>query len=183
MQLHGVVCITVTTESSAEEVRCEILKMRDGTMLALAVLFVVPLAAASSSPVFAQYAPCQPGYGYAGGCYPSSGNPYYNPYNNCQASYYSPNYGCYYPSNYGQYNPYGNCQTGYYNPTYRCYYPGYNSPYNPYNPYNSYNPYNYQYSPYSPFRTYCQNGYYGYYGGNCYYPSNYWWNRHYRGHW
>ena len=122
MQLHCVVTVTVTTEGSAEEVRRGILKTRDATILTLAVFLVVAIAAASSSPVSAQYAPCPPGYSYVGAsCYPGYNNPYGNSYN-------------------GQYNPYNNCQTGYYYQNNGCYYPGYNNPYrSPYNPYR--NPY------------------------------------------
>ena len=170
MQLHCVVIDTVTTESSSEEVRRGILKIRDATLLTLAVFLVVAIAAASSSPVSAQYAPCPPGYSYGGtSCYPGYNNPY--PYN-------------------GQNNPYNNCQTGYYSQNNGCYYPSYNNPYSsrfPYYPYNNpykypyYNPYN-SYSPYKPYYN-CQSGYspgnsYGYsqgnyYGNSCYYSGNY----------
>src|SRR5208337_1819485 len=121
IELHSVVADTVTTERSAEEVRYEILKTRDATLLTLAVFLAVAIAAASSNPVFAQYAPCPPGYSYVGAsCYPSYNNPYGNSYNNPYGNSYN--------------NPYGNCQTGYYNQGYGCSYQGY--PYN--NPYNQY---------------------------------------------
>ncbi len=154
MQLHCVVTDTVTTARSAGEVRTKMLKTRDATILTLAVFLAVAIAAASSSPVSAQYAPCPPGYSYVGAtCYPGYNNPYGNSYN-------------------GQYNPSNNCQTGYYYQNNGCYYPGYNNPYSsPYNPYR--NPY-YQYGPYKPYYN-CQGGYSqgNYYGNSCYSSGNY----------
>jgi len=153
MQLHDVVAVTVTTERSAEEVRCEILKTRDATMLAVAVFLAVAVAAVSSSPVLAQYTPCSPGYG--GSCYPSYNNPSYgNPY----SSPYYPNYGNSYNSPY--YPSYGNNYSPYYpnygNPYSSPYYPNYGnhyySPYHPYYGYHYYNPYNPYYGNYySPY--------------------------------
>lgn len=141
MQLRGVVFGTVTTECSAEEVICEILKTRNVALLALAVFLAVAVTAASSSPVFAQYYPCPPGYSYIGGnCYPGYSSPY-NPYNNCQSGYYQSN--CYSPGYNNPYNspsyPYSNCQNGYYSNGYyysgsNCYSPNYNNNY-----YNNYN--------------------------------------------
>ena len=151
MQLHDVVAGTVTTESSAGEVICEILKTGHATILALAVFLAVAIAAVSSSPVFAQYAPCPPGYS-GGGCYPSYNNPYNSPY----YPYY-PNYGNNYnrPS-YPYYPSYGNCQYGSYYGSSGCY-PGYSYPYNR----PSY--------PYYPSYGNCQYG--SYYGSSGCYPG------------
>jgi hypothetical protein len=149
MQLHDVVVDTVTTKRSAEEVRHTILKTRDATILALAVCLAVAIAAVSSGPVFAQYAPCSPGYSGAGSCYPSYNNPYNNqynnPYNNQYGSPYYPSYGNQYnrPS-YPYYPNYGN---HYYSPYYP-YYPNYgNHYYGPNYPYYG----NHYYSPYYPY--------------------------------
>ena len=158
MQLHDVVADTVTTQRSAEEVRYEILKTRDATILALAVFLAVATAVVSSGPVFAQYAPCSPGYSGAGGsCYPSYNNPSYgNPYNSQYGNPYNspsyPNYGNQYngPSYGNSYNnQYGNHYYSPYYPTYgnhyyNPYYPRYGNPY--YNPYFGYH----YYSPYYP---------------------------------
>jgi hypothetical protein len=174
MQLQGVVADTVTTERSAEEVRCEILKTRDATILTLAVFLAVAIAAASSNPVFAQYAPCPPGYSYVGaGCYPS----YNNPYGNCQTGYYNPSYGCYYQGNYSPYNnpynQYSNCQNGYYQNGYpgsNCYHPSNNNYYsnnyysNNYYPGNYYRGYNYGNNYY---RGYNYRNSCNHYGNNC----------------
>jgi len=141
-------------------VKSEGLKTRNATLLALAVFLAVAVVAASSSPVFAQYAPCQ-GYSYNGGsCY--------NPYGNCQGNYnngyYNSGSNCYspgYSSPYNNpYNPYSNCQSGYYNNGYyytgsNCYGPSYNNNY-----YNN---------------NYYGNGYYGNGYGNGY---NRWHHRH-----
>jgi hypothetical protein len=147
-------------------VRHGILKARDATLLALAVLLAVAVAAVSSGPVFAQQYPCQPSYGGGyNGCYPSSGNPYNNQYNNCQNGYYNSNcgysgYSSPYNNYNSQYNPYNNCQSywGQYN---RCYGYGYSNPY--------YRPY-YPYYPYYPYSPYNNCGYWNnYYYGSCYY--------------
>jgi len=114
-------------------VRCEILKTRDAAILALAVFLAVAITAPSSSPVFAQYAPCQPGYSYIGGsCYPGYSNYCPPGYANVGGTCYPPNP---YNNPYGNpYNPYSNCQYGYYQNGYyytsgSCYSPGYNNYY------------------------------------------------------
>src|SRR5208337_2183975 len=167
IELHSVVADTVTTERSAEEVRYEILKTRDATLLTLAVFLAVAIAAASSSPVFAQYAPCPPGYSYVGAsCYPSYNNPYGNPYNN-------------------PYNKYSNCQNGNYQNGYyyagtNCYNPSSNNYYSNNYYSNNYYPGNYYYRGYSGnYRGYYYGNYYGgYYRNNCNYGSYYGSNCH-----
>ena len=158
MPLHDVVANAATTEGSSEEVKREILKTRDATFLALAVLLAVAVAAVGTGPVSAQqYNPCQPSYwgGNNSGCYPSYGN---NQYNNCQNGYYYSNcgysgYNNPYNNYNNQYNPYG-CQSGYWNQGNHCYGYGYSNPY---------------YKPYYPYYN-CKYGY-GYY--SCYYPGGY----------
>ena len=176
MQLHSVVADAVTTESSAEEVTQKILKISKATILVLATLIAVGMAA-TSNPVFAQYNPCPPGYTNPGYCNYSGYNNQYNPYNNyCQSTNYYPYKYCNYPSSSNPYNyPYNGannnyCQSGYYNQNNYCQYSGYYSHY-PYNYPYSY-PYNYPYYRYS---NYCQYGYH--YSYSCY-PSNYYpWHR------